>query len=385
MHSQSSEKSGTVESQTKSSKSSNYQTMTKRKQHAPSIPQLKNSVTIDLPVVNAIQQMKAPPTISINSNSPTKLVTLSKSQQVTNVRPMPSVPRTTLTRVSPTNGRADIDDQLILNYPVQYQSPAHAQRYIPTSSTISVSMSSPHIGTHQNYHSNQYHSYQPQVQVQQSLSHPCHNDMGNRQNYSNRQNNPNKKGYHSNFSKSKRNGNMSADKNYNSSVNNNKNNKSNNNNNNNNNNEYDYTIANKSARHLGQQFTKNRSYNCDTSKNMSPQRDPYSSSSSSSSSSSMPLSKKSIHHLHSPVIPQLISPISFQGDSRTTANGYEHDLYLINTPYTYTTYAEDCQNQIFSYDSFEWCRNDRFGRNLSHPPPQFQYTDRNTGDLDGKR
>lgn len=391
MHSQSSDiqkAGGIVENQIKSSmvnnstlKPTNNQigTMTKRKQNVPMVLQLKNSPTTDVTVVN-VHQINGTPAISVSSNSPIKHATQSKSQQMTNVRHMSSVPRAAIPRVSPNNGKTDItDDQNILSFPV-YQG---AYNHPPPSTTIPLSMSSPHIGSqHQNFHSNQYHNYpQTQMQIHQSHSQPSHTDIGNRSNYSNRQNNSNhanKKVFHSNYTKSKRNGNSTSAKNYNSSNNNNNNNCNNNNNN-------EYTIANKSTRHPNHQISRNtnRSYNCDTSKNISPQPEPYSSSSSSSSSSSVQLPKKSIHHRHSPVIPQLISPISFQGDSRTTPMTYGYHTWQHNP------YVEDCQNHMNV--SYEWCGRTDVYTQLGRSHQQVSYMDPSTGEcrianiVDGKR
>lgn len=390
MHSQSADNrnAGCVENQPRSfiaiaPKSTNNQivTMTKRKQ-------IKSSSTNDLTVANVLQKITGTPTKSISSSSPIKHITHSKSQQITTVRQMS---RAVVPRVSPNNGRTDLSDDQS-KYQV-YQSVSPAPPYAPPSSTISISMSSPYISTqNSNFHSNnQYRTLPPQLQVQQSHAQPCHNDIG-RPNHTNRPNNI-KKIYNYNPRYKRNNNSSSSDKMY--SSNNNNNNNSNINNNNINNNEYERSITNnKSGSHPTQQVSRNghRPYNSDSSKNISPSRDHYSSSSSSSSSSSMPLTKKSIQHLHSPINPQLITSIFFQGDSRTTAGyGYEQrELCYINQPWSHNPYVDECQNPMY----YDWARNDGYSisRSMNHHPQSISYTIPGTGEtmtvtnvVDGKR
>ncbi len=308
MHSQSSDtlKVACVESQAKSStannnlpsKSMNNHAMTKRKQNSNLIHQMKSSSTTDLTIGNVQHKLAGTSTMSENPLTNHLNNTQSKSQQIHTGRQLQR--RSVVQRVSPNNnnnnGRTEIGNDQILGYQ-NYQGQGY---HTPSPGTVQISMSSPHIGTH-HYH-NQYSNYPNPVQIQQSQTQPFHSDGGNRYNYNRHNSSNGKKNYNSNYSKSKRNGNFSSssstDKAYNSSSNNNNNNNNNNySKNNNNNNEFERNTANKSGSHIGQPITRNghRSYNSDTSKNISPSRDNhYSSSSSSSSSSSVPLNKKSM-------------------------------------------------------------------------------------------
>lgn len=306
------DKVGCVDSQAKSStaitasKSANNQT--KRKQNLSLSHQMKSSSTTDLTVASVPNKMPGTATISTNCNSSNNDVTYSKSQQMNTVR---HIPRTVMSRGQNSGLTELADDQNLngcqnLGYEnYQCYAPTNVTSYTTSSVTVPISISSPHIGTqHSNYH-NQYHNYSNQLQSQQPNSKNSQNDIGNRQNYSHRQNGSNKKMYNSNY-KSKRNGNYnnnnnnsnvsntssSSDKTYNSSNNNNNNNYSKNNNINNNN-EYQRNMANKSNMPITR--SGHRSFNSDTSNNISPSRDHYSSSSSSSSTSSVPLNKKSNH------------------------------------------------------------------------------------------
>ncbi|XP_037036514.1 GATA zinc finger domain-containing protein 14-like isoform X2 [Bradysia coprophila] len=365
-------------------KSTNNQIVpsTKRKQNLPLAHQMKSASTTDLTVASVPNKITGTPTKSTNLS--TNHVTHSKSQHINTVRQMS---RAVMPR-GQNNGRTEPGDDQSLSYQ-NYQCYPASVPYSTSSVTVPISMSSPHIGTvHSNYHS-QYHSYSNQLQIQQPNA--KHNDIGNRPNYSHRQNGSNKKMYNSNYTKSKRNGNYnnnnhntntSSDKTYNSSTttttNNNNNYSKNNNitNNNNNNNEYQRNMANMSGGQANNQpITRSghRSFNSDTSQNISPSRDHYSSSSSSSSSSSVPLNKKR--------------------DSRTTpttAYAHERDVSYISRPWPQHQYMESVQNPIFSYD---WLRTDGYypaGR-LPHQQ-HITYSDPSTGEfitvtnvLDGKR